>query len=140
MPSSTPDREVTVGNLALRDRLIRGNRDKFVTIPVIGVTGARADLQMARIGELRLGPIVLRDVPMAFADIPPFKLFGLSSQPALLLGTDILQTFRRISLDFRARKVRFQLRQCATEGVLIITMDTKITRLSSTGGAEVCGR
>ena len=132
--------QVTVGNLALRDRLIRGNRDKFVTIPVIGVTGARADLQMARIGELRLGPIVLRDVPMAFADIPPFKLFGLSSQPALLLGTDILQTFRRISLDFRARKVRFQLRQCATEGVLIITMDTKITRLSSTGGAEVCGR
>lgn len=132
--------QVTVGNLALRDKLIRGNRDKFLTVPVIGVTGAKADLQMARIGELRLGPILLRDVPMAFADIPPFKLFGLANEPALLLGTDILQTFRRISLDFRARKVRFQLRQCATEGVLIITMDTRITRLSSTGGAEVCGR
>ena len=46
---------------------------------------------------------------MAFADVPPFKLFGLSDQPALLLGTDILESFRRVSLDFRARKVRFQL-------------------------------
>jgi hypothetical protein len=83
---------------------------------------------------------MLRDVPMAFADIPPFRLFGLGNEPALLLGTDILQTFRRVSLDFRARKVRFQLRRCGTEGVLIVTMDTKITRLSSTGGLETCGR
>jgi predicted aspartyl protease len=132
--------QITVGNLALRDRLIRRNRDKFLTIPVIGVTGAKAELQLARIAELQLGPILLRDVPMAFADIPPFKLFGLSSEPALLLGTDILQTFRRVSLDFRARKVRFQLRRCGAEGVLTITTDTRITRLSSTGGADVCGR
>jgi predicted aspartyl protease len=132
--------QVTIGNLALRDKLIKGNRDKFLTIPVTDVTGAKADVQLARIAELRLGPIVLRDVPIAFADIPPFRLFGLAGEPALLLGTDILQTFRRVSLDFRARKVRFQLRRCSTEGVLIVTMDTKITRLSSTGGLDVCAR
>ena len=132
--------QVTIGNLALRDKLIRGNRDKFLTIPVTDVTGARAEVQVARIAELQLGPIILRDVPMAFADIPPFRLFGLADEPALLLGTDILQTFRRVSLDFRARKVRFQLRRCGTEGVLIVTMDTKITRLSSTGDLGVCAR
>jgi predicted aspartyl protease len=132
--------QVTIGNLALRDKLIRGNRDKFLTIPVTDVTGAKAEVQLARIAELQLGPVMLRDVPMAFADIPPFRLFGLGNEPALLLGTDILQTFRRVSLDFRARKVRFQLRRCGTEGVLIVTMDTKITRLSSTGGLETCGR
>src|SRR5690349_2991941 len=68
-----------------------------------------------RSGELQLGSVVFRDVPMAFADVPPFKMFGLSEEPALLLGTDLLETFRRISLDFRARKVRFQLRSCKTE-------------------------
>jgi hypothetical protein len=131
--------EITIGNLALRDKLIRRNRAKFVTVPVTDVTGATMELQLARIGELQLGPVILRDVPMAFADVPPFKMFGLANEPALLLGTDILETFRRVSLDFRARKVRFQLRRCDA-GVTISTDPDSVTRLSSLGGAEVCGR
>ena len=47
--------EITIGNLALRDKLIRGNRDKFVTVAVTGVTGVTINLQLARIGELRAG-------------------------------------------------------------------------------------
>jgi hypothetical protein len=131
--------EITIGNLALRDKLIRGNRDKFITVPVMGVTGTTMDMMVARIGQLELGPIVLNDVPMAFADVPPFKLFGLADQPALLLGTDLLETFRRISLDFRARKVRFQLRHCNPQGVIISTDPDNFTRISSTGSPDVCG-
>jgi hypothetical protein len=104
------------------------------------VTGAKVDLQVAKIGELQLGPVILRDVPMAFADVPPFKMFGLADEPALLLGTDILETFRRVSLDFRARKVRFQLRRCGSEGVIIRTSPQSFTRISSTGDEGVCGR
>ena len=133
--------EVTIGNLALRDKLIRGNRDKFVTIEAIGVTGVSAKLQIAKIGELQLGPVVLHDVPIAFADVPPFELFGLSREPALLLGTDILENFRRVSLDFRARKVRFQLRRCKTEGIVISTSPDSFTRIgSATNDQDVCGR
>lgn len=133
--------QITIGNLALRNKLIRRNLDKFSIVEVIGVTGQSATLQMAVIGELRLGPVTLRDVPIAFADVPPFALFGLSAEPALLLGTDILETFRRVSLDFRARKVRFQLRRCTSEYVMINTGPVMMsTRLSSTGGQEVCGR
>jgi hypothetical protein len=96
-------------------------------------------MQVARIGELRLGKITLHDVPMAFADAPPFRLFGLMDQPALLLGTDLLENFRRISLDFRARKVRFQLRKCKTQGFIISTDPNNFTRISSTGSPDVCG-
>jgi hypothetical protein len=78
-------------------------------------------------------------VPIAFADVPPFKMFGLSKEPSLLLGTDLLATFRRVSLDFRARKVRFQLKRCE-EGVVIRTSPTdSFSHLSSNGGADVCG-
>jgi hypothetical protein len=132
--------EITIGNLALRDRLIRGNRDKFVTVPVIGVTGVTMKMQVARIAELQLGPITISDVPMAFADVPPFKLFGLQDEPALLLGTDLLESFRRISLDFKARKVRFQLRKCKPEGIIISTSPDNFSRLSSTATQDVCGR
>ncbi len=130
--------EITIGNLALRDKLIRGNRDKFLTVDVIGVTGETVKLLVARIGELQLGPVTLRDVPMAFQDVPPFKMFGLANQPALLLGTDLLDTFRRISLDFRARKVRFQLRRCE-DSVVISTDPDNFSRLSTNVG-EVCRR
>ena len=133
--------EITIGNLALRKRLLRGNRDKFVTIPVTGVTGVTINLQLARIGELRLGSVTLRDVPIAFADVPPFHMFGLSKQPALLLGTDLMETFRRVSLDFRARRVRFQLRRCGTSGIVISTTPTFwSTRLSSGNNMDVCRR
>ena len=133
--------EITIGNLALRDKLIRGNRDKFVTVEVTGVTGVTIPLQVARIGELRLGSVTLRNVPMAFADVPPFAVFGLSKEPSLLLGTDLLETFRRVSLDFKARKVRFQLRRCGSQGVVInSTFNASLTRLSSDGNGDVCRR
>jgi predicted aspartyl protease len=132
--------EITVGNLALRDRLIRRNRDKFVTIPVTGVTGVTVNLQLARVAELRLGSVTLRDVPIAFADVPPFQVFGLSKEPALLLGTDLMETFRRISLDFRARKVRFQLKRCGSSGVIISTSSEFFTRISSGDNGAVCKR
>jgi hypothetical protein len=77
---------------------------------------------------------------MAFADVPPFKMFGLSDDPALLLGTDLLDTFRRISLDFRARKVRFQLRRCE-DSVVVSTDPDNFTRISSTSADDlVCLR
>lgn len=132
--------EITIGNLALRDKLIRGNRDKFLDVKVLGVTGETVTLQMARIAELQLGPIKLTNIAMAFADVPPFKLFGLSDEPALLLGTDVLENFRRISLDFKSRKVRFQLRRCKPEGIILSTDPDNFSRLSSTATEDVCGR
>ena len=132
--------EITIGNLALRDKLIKGNKDKFVTVEATGVTGVTIPLQLARIGELRLGSVKFKNVPIAFADAPPFTVFGLDNEPALLLGTDLLETFRRVSLDFRARKVRFQLRKCGTSGVMINTQPTSLTRLSSDDRGAVCRR
>jgi len=133
--------EVTIGNLALRDKLLRKGREKFWNVPATGVTGVTVQLQMARVGELELGPVTLQDVPIAFADVPPFKLFGLDNEPALLLGTDLLETFRRVSLDFLARKVRFQLRRCRTEAIFVSTSPGEMaTRISSRGDPDVCGR
>jgi predicted aspartyl protease len=113
--------ELTIGNLALRDQLLRRYRDKFTTVAVTGVTGVTVDLQMANVAELRLGPVIMQNVPIAFAEVPPFAVFGLSDQPALLLGTDLMETFRRVSLDFKARKVRFQLRRCQARGFTVNT-------------------
>ena len=132
--------QITVGNIALRDKLLRKRRAQVRTLEMIGVTGESMKIQLAIIDELQLGPVLLRDIPIAFADLPPFKTFGLADQPALLLGTDILENFKRVSLDFRARKVRFQLRRCTTEGVVISTDPSNFSRLSAIEGTESCDK
>jgi hypothetical protein len=133
--------EITIGNLALRDKLLRRRRGKIEKGIVTGVTGTRVELEIAQISELRLGSVILRNVPIAFANVPPFEVFGLNDRPALLLGSDLLETFRRVSLDFRRRKARFQLRRCTPQAVSISTIPSAVrTRLSTTGGLEVCGR
>ena len=133
--------EVTIGNTALRDKLLR-HGTHFWTVQATGVTGVTVPLQMAMISYLQLGPVALQDVPIAFADVPPFALFGLANEPALLLGTDLLATFRRVSLDFRARRVRFQLRRCGITGVTISTASesSPLAQLSSNNSPDVCGR
>ena len=65
---------------------------------------------------------------MAFADIPPFAVFGLDEKPSLLLGTDLMENVRRVSLDFADRKVRFQLRKCHHAAITMRT-STRASRI-----------
>jgi len=131
--------EITIGNLALRNRIAKRAREKLMSVNALGVTGVTVKLEMAVLSELRVGSVTLTNVPVAFADLPPFDIFGLSKEPALLLGTDVLDTFRRVSLDFGGRKVRFQLKRCGSSPVTISTMASSISRVTSTN-EEVCRR
>jgi len=131
--------EMTIGNPLLRDKLVRRHQ-KFERVEAIGVTGKAIDLQVAVIAELQIGGIMIRNLPVAFADVPPFHVFGIADEPALFLGTDVLETFRKVSLDFQARRVRFQLRRCSIQGIIVRTSYSfGDTRLSS-DGTEVCAR
>ena len=107
--------ELTMGNLALRDRVFKGRRPPLATpITLLSVTGATVEASLVTLPQVRLGGITLVNVQVAFVDAPPFALFGLDRQPAVLLGTDMLQAFKRVALDFRARKIRFVLRRDAS--------------------------
>lgn len=104
--------EVTVGNMALRRRLVgNGLHRSGQTITLVSVTGQTLEAEAVVLPRIRIGSLYLENVVVAFADAPPFALFGLDKQPALFLGSDLLKAFRRVSLDFRNRKVRFSLRR-----------------------------
>jgi hypothetical protein len=120
--------EVTIGNSALRAQIAKRSDTKVMKAQLLGVTGREVDIDLIYVEELKIGSITLSNVPIAFADVPPFKVFGLDKRPALLLGTDLMENFRRVSLDFRARKVRFQLRKCAPQGVYLQFGEATILR------------
>ena len=102
--------EVTVANSALRDRLQRRRRlGALHPIQLISVTGGTIVAEYGVTRLIRIGGVDIRDLPIAFADVHPFRQLQLTDRPALLLGMDALRLFDRVSVDFANRRVRVLL-------------------------------
>ena len=103
---------MSIGNSALRERIFRGRSQPVpMRIKLIGVDGRTTEADLVVISQLRIGPMLITNMPIAFADVPPFAMFKLTNAPAMLLGTDMLRSFERVSLDFEKKKVRFKKRR-----------------------------
>ncbi len=99
---------VTLGNLALRDKLVRHKRAVPQPVTITDVTGRKIVAAYAPVSDLRLGSFELSKVLIAFDDAHAFERFGLLREPAMLLGMDLMRSFTRVSIDFAHRKVRLQ--------------------------------
>jgi fructose-specific component phosphotransferase system IIB-like protein len=98
---------VSVGNLALRNALARRNRlTQIAQIHMISITGGEIAAEYGFARLIRVGGLDINNLPIAFADVHPFRQLGLMNRPALLLGMDALQLFSRVSIDFPNRRVR----------------------------------
>jgi predicted aspartyl protease len=99
--------QMTVGNNALRRKLDRKHR-LGATLPVemVSVTGGRLTADQAKVNLIRIGGVDIVDMPVAFADVHPFRKLDLMDRPALLLGMDALRLFERVSVDFANRRVK----------------------------------
>jgi predicted aspartyl protease len=106
---------VSIGNLALQDRLVRRARAAPIYATITDVTGRKIVAATAPLGDLRLGTVHLQNVVVAFDDAHAFERFGLARKPAMLLGMDVMRAFARVSIDFDRRKVRL-LRPDEREG------------------------
>jgi predicted aspartyl protease len=99
--------QVTVANGALRRQLERRNRlGRMFPIELTSVTGGRMPAEYTIAREMQIGGVDIRNMPIAFADVHPFRQLGLENRPAILLGMDALQLFDRVSVDFANRRVR----------------------------------
>ena len=97
----------SVGNLALLERL-RRNKDLGQS-EMTDVNGHTLG-GVVRVGrELQLGRASVQNFPIMFADSRPFASLGLRDQPALILGMAELKLFRRVAIDFKTRRVLFDL-------------------------------
>jgi gag-polyprotein putative aspartyl protease/Aspartyl protease len=100
--------ENTIGNAPLRALLSKRNRKlQFFKTELVDVTGGRLGAEYASVGHIRIAGLTVENPVIAFADAHPFKRYGLLNKPAMLLGMDTLRGFRRVSVDFAQRKVRF---------------------------------
>jgi hypothetical protein len=99
----------TIGNLALRDALnehsfrYRGRPDRIV--------GATLDEQAGELigtPAITMGPILMRDDGVTFADIYIFKYWKMLNEPALMIGMDALGTLDTLIIDYRRKELQIR--------------------------------
>ncbi len=103
---------VTVGNLALLKRVKTEKSLGIVSLQA--VTGQYLTADYRVIDSLDIAGVGFHQLPIAFADALPFKRFGLTDTPALMLGMDSLRLFRRVQIDFANREIRLTLPRSVT--------------------------
>lgn len=115
---------VTIGNSALLAAITRPRA--LGAIRVVSAVGGVLSADSFAVNDLWIGGVGFENVPIAFADAPPFKRFGLEKTPALLLGMDALRLFRKVQIDFANREIRFTFPRKAMTAVGVSYTPTRL--------------
>jgi len=109
----------TVGNLAFFDEaVVKGSIVGPVTDTELrSVTGQVLQGRLITMSSLTLGKVILRRVPMVIGPIHTFDFWGMHAEPAVLIGSDILQQFETVAMDVKAGEVRFKVSGPSWSGV-----------------------
>lgn len=99
---------VSVGNLPLL-KLVSERARQGMPIRMMSVTGGFIDADYRVVPRVSVGGVEVNTLPVAFADVPPFRRLKLDDKPALFLGMDAMRLFRQVRIDFPNREVRFLL-------------------------------
>ncbi|MDM7956924.1 retroviral-like aspartic protease family protein [Blastomonas sp.] len=101
--------QANIGNLALLRRLGNGKRLTQDQGSLISVTGQSIDVDAGFASDFRIGRAQFDYVPILFTDSEAFTQLGLDDTPALLLGMGTLRAFSRMMIDFKQRRVLFDM-------------------------------
>ena len=120
--------QVSIGNLALRDRLLR---DNFVSegqeVELQSVTGETIKGEFMFVRELEIGGVTLKNLVVVFADAHTFKQLKLDRKPALLLGMNAMRAFKKVSIDFASQKLRVVVPEHSAADVQMATTGSRRT-------------
>ncbi|MDP3675799.1 MAG: aspartyl protease family protein [Novosphingobium sp.] len=97
----------TIGNRALQRALTRRRAPEPTSLT--SVTGQQIAAELVYARKVTIGHLDLTEMPVIFADSPPFERLNLSEKPALLLGMGQLRAFQRVAIDFETKKILFDL-------------------------------
>ena len=98
--------QASIGNTELMRRL-RGHAAGPVQMTDINGVQVGGQVRIAR--NIRIGHATFSNVPMTFVDTPIFEQLGFGNKPAMVLGMNELRLFRRVAIDFKQKKILFDM-------------------------------
>ena len=97
----------SIGNPALEERFRRSRH--MGETELTDINGAVMTGAVKVADRLEIGRAQLQNIAIMFADSPTFHALNLSDEPTLILGMSELKLFRRVAIDFKTRRVLFDL-------------------------------
>jgi predicted aspartyl protease len=103
--------EISVGNSSLFQALLADNPNYTILgmLPITGITGGVIMGKVITVNTIRLHSVNFSNAALAIADMQIFDVWGLSQQPALLIGMNFLRQFSKVSIDYGMKEIRFDL-------------------------------
>jgi hypothetical protein len=101
----------TVGNLALRDALMRHPPRNAQHTEIIGVTLDVQTGDYMQMPDIDFGKMTVKNVPVAFGDMYLFQHWGLTQEPTLTIGMDLLGSFDVLIIDYARHELQVRTRE-----------------------------
>jgi len=110
--------ERTMGNMPLRAAILAKSRHgREYDTTVHGATPSVGEGTYFSAPRIWIGPAQLVDLPVTFGELHVFKLWGLTAEPALVVGMDVLGRLERFVVDYKRKE--FQMKSVGPKGVAI---------------------
>ncbi|HEX4648360.1 MAG TPA: aspartyl protease family protein [Steroidobacteraceae bacterium] len=100
----------TIGNLVLRDALMRRLPRNVAHEQVIGVTLDVQSGDTVPMPDIDFGHLTVQGVRVTFGDMYLFKHWKLTDEPTLTLGMDLLGSFDVLIIDYKRHEMQIRLR------------------------------
>ncbi len=101
----------TVGNLMLRNALMRHPPHNAAREDIIGVTLDVQSGEYLPAPDIDFGHLMVRGVRITFGDMYLFQHWGLTQEPALTLGMDLLGSFDVLVIDYARQELQIRMRE-----------------------------
>jgi hypothetical protein len=103
--------QYTLANPALRTRLgFRPQKEGVRPTEVIGETLARQPGERLPVPVIRMGPVQTLSPNVVFGDFYVFKLWKLDTEPAVVVGMDLLGTLDTLLIDYERCEMQIRTR------------------------------
>jgi predicted aspartyl protease len=109
--------EVSLGNTALRDALVREAAQHAQDAKIYGVTKQVGNGGISASPMITVGPVAIEGLGIVYSDIPIFKIWHLDSRPALIIGMNVLGSVQGLVLDYQ--RARVYMRPLAPSGISV---------------------
>jgi predicted aspartyl protease len=99
----------TVGNLPLREALMRHPPRESKRAQIIGVTLDVQSGDNVPAPQIEMGGLTINGVHITFGDMYLFQHWHMTEKPVLLLGMDLLGSFDTLIIDYRMHELQIRL-------------------------------
>jgi predicted aspartyl protease len=108
--------QATIGNLALRDALMRHRSRNDVHEDIIGVTLDVQSGDNMPAPDIDFGRLQVKGAHITFGDMYLFQHWRLTDEPTLMLGMDLLGSFDALVIDYNRHELWIRARDMDQSG------------------------